>query len=65
MLGVVKPRLLQVQPKACPNVRVKQLAMLYPIVELKVKGEAQVKSEVQVKCSTRSGKPSYKGVNPG
>ena len=65
MLGVVKPRLLQVQPKACPNVRVKQLVTLYPVIEFKVEGEAQVKSEVQVKRSTRSGKPSYKGVNPG
>ena len=46
-------------------VRVKQLATLYSIIQLKVKGEAQVESEVQVKRNTRSGKLPYKGVNPG
>ena len=65
MLGVVKPRLLQVQPKACPNVRVKQLVTLYPVIEFKVEGETQVESEVQVKHSMRSGKLFYKGANPG
>ena len=46
------------------TVRVKQLETLYPVVEFKVKGEAQVESEVQVKHSTRPGKLSYKGANP-
>ena len=46
-------------------VRVKQSVMLYPVVEFEVKGEAQVESEVQVKCSMRSGKLSYKGITQG